>query len=87
MISALEYFKRPTPRRPCPVHGPSRIPSVGPDPLESRALLLDRFQQYHRAIPILHVSGLYTYAEDKTQRIHQQLALASVYLLPSIVAA
>ncbi len=70
MIGALDYFKRPTPRPPCPVHELSRIPSVGPDPLEPRALFLDRFQQHHRAIPILHVSGLYAYAEDKTQRVH-----------------
>lgn len=76
MVGALDYIQRLI--LPRPVHGPSCV--------ESRALLLDRFQQHHRAIPIPRASGLYAYAEDETRRIHRQRALALAYLLPSIAA-
>ena len=47
----------------------------------------ERREQLPRTVPILNVRGQHHHHQDQTQRVHQQMALATVDLFARIVAA
>jgi len=68
-----------------PIH--IQTPSHGPEELPSRQFALHWFQHQFRAVTVQHAGGVNDQAPNQTERINQQMPLASLHLFPGVVAA
>ena len=69
-----------------PVHQAPALSAAGPDALQTGQFGLDFAQHQLGSVSVLNVSPLHHGGPHQTQRIHQEVAFAPLYLLAGVIA-
>jgi hypothetical protein len=70
-----------------PLDQHARVSAVSPDQLQTFELPLQPAQHHLGAVAILHVGWVNDHGQDQSQRIYDNMALATLDLLAGIVTA
>lgn len=83
---AADDFKQPAARGFGPGFQSSRIPTVGPDQLQTRTTIFQLLQHELGAVAILNAGRMHHHGQHKSERIHDYVPLATRDLLARVIA-
>ncbi len=70
-----------------PLNQRARIPAVSPDQLKACELTFELGEHHLGPVAVLHVGWVNDYLQDQSQRVYDNMALATLDLLAGIVTA